>query len=74
LVQVDYEGSYHNGAGGLSFLDGHSEIKKWQDARTKPVLKPGQELSLGVACPRDPDIDWMQQRTSSKIVNPTRIN
>ena len=73
-IQVDMQASYHNGAGGLSFLDGHSEIKKWQDARTKPVLQPGQELPLGVACPRDVDIDWMQQRTSSKIINPTRIN
>jgi prepilin-type processing-associated H-X9-DG protein len=25
---VDYPASYHNGAGGLSFADGHSEIKK----------------------------------------------
>ena len=73
-IQVDYEASYHNGAGGFSFLDGHSEIKKWQDARTKPVLQPGQELPLGVAAPRDPDIEWIQPRTSSKIINPTRVN
>jgi prepilin-type N-terminal cleavage/methylation domain-containing protein/prepilin-type processing-associated H-X9-DG protein len=73
-VQVDYEASYHNGAGGFSFLDGHSEIKKWQDYRTMPKLQPGQELSLGVACPNDKDIEWIQPRTSSKIVNPTRVN
>jgi len=73
-IQVDYEASYHNGAGGFSFLDGHSEIKKWQDARTMPKLQPGQLLSLGIAAPRDPDIEWIQPRTSSKIINPTRVN
>ena len=28
---VDIPGTYHNGAGGLSYADGHSEIKKWSD-------------------------------------------
>jgi prepilin-type N-terminal cleavage/methylation domain-containing protein/prepilin-type processing-associated H-X9-DG protein len=28
---VDLPASYHNGAGGLSFADGHAEIKKWWD-------------------------------------------
>jgi prepilin-type processing-associated H-X9-DG protein len=73
-IQVDMQASYHNGAGGLSFLDGHSDIKKWQDPRTVPKLQPGQELTLGFAAPRDTDVDWMQQRSSSKIINPTRIN
>jgi prepilin-type N-terminal cleavage/methylation domain-containing protein/prepilin-type processing-associated H-X9-DG protein len=27
---VDYPASYHNNSGGLSFADGHSEIKKWR--------------------------------------------
>jgi len=27
---VDYPASYHNNAGGLTFADGHSEIKKWK--------------------------------------------
>ena len=31
---ANYPASYHNGAGGLSFADGHAEIKKWLDART----------------------------------------
>src|SRR5262249_19474035 len=31
---VDVPASYHNRAGGFSFADGHSEIKKWLDART----------------------------------------
>ena len=31
----DLPASYHNGACGFSFADGHSEIKKWRDDRTK---------------------------------------
>jgi prepilin-type N-terminal cleavage/methylation domain-containing protein len=72
--QVDMQASYHNGAGGLSYLDGHSEIKKWMDARTKPKLQPGVELTLNFAAPGDVDVDWMQQRTSSLVKNPTRVN
>ena len=45
---IDFPASYHNGAGGFSFADGHSEIKKWLDARTRPVLKKGQLIPLGV--------------------------
>jgi len=31
---VDWPGVYHNGACGISFGDGHSEIHKWKDPRT----------------------------------------
>lgn len=43
---VDYPASYHNSAAGLSFADGHSEIKKWVDPRTKPALKKGSHSTL----------------------------
>ena len=37
---VDLPASYHNGACGFSFADGHAEIKKWLDPSTLvPVLK-----------------------------------
>jgi prepilin-type N-terminal cleavage/methylation domain-containing protein/prepilin-type processing-associated H-X9-DG protein len=73
-IIVDYPAGYHNNACGFSFADGHSEIKKWQDPRTVPTLRKGQLLSLGVGSPNNKDIDWMQQRSSSKMVNPTRID
>jgi prepilin-type N-terminal cleavage/methylation domain-containing protein/prepilin-type processing-associated H-X9-DG protein len=72
-IMVDYPASYHNGAGGLAFADGHSEIKKWVDGRTTPSLRPGQLLPLGQPSPNNPDVEWLQERSSSKIVNPTRI-
>ena len=34
---VDYPASYHNRAGGFSFADGHSEIKRWLVSTTRPV-------------------------------------
>jgi len=74
VILVDYPASYHNRAGGLSFADGHSEIRKWVDPRTTPVLKPGQLLSLGVASPNNKDVIWMQERSSSKKAGATRQN
>jgi prepilin-type N-terminal cleavage/methylation domain-containing protein/prepilin-type processing-associated H-X9-DG protein len=65
-VIVDYPASYHNRAAGFSFADGHSEIHKWRDSRTTPVLKRGQLLPLGVASPKNPDVQWLQERTTAK--------
>jgi prepilin-type N-terminal cleavage/methylation domain-containing protein/prepilin-type processing-associated H-X9-DG protein len=64
---VDYPASYHNNAGGLSFADGHSEIKKWVDRRTTPVLRKGQFLSLNVASPNNPDVFWLMERSTRKL-------
>ena len=33
---IDFPASFHNGACGFSFADGHAEIHKWRDARTQP--------------------------------------
>jgi prepilin-type N-terminal cleavage/methylation domain-containing protein len=71
---VDYPASYHNRAGGLSFADGHSEIRKWVDPRTTPVLKAGQLLTLGIASPNNKDVEWLQERSSSKKLGATRQN
>ena len=61
---VDYPASYHNRAGGFSFADGHSEIKKWRDARTIPILKKGQLLPLNQPSPSNQDVVWMQDHST----------
>jgi prepilin-type N-terminal cleavage/methylation domain-containing protein/prepilin-type processing-associated H-X9-DG protein len=61
---VDYPASYHGGAGGLSFADGHSEIHKWLDARTRPVLRSGQLLQLNMNLPGDRDVVWLAQHAA----------
>jgi len=54
---------YHNFAGGLSFADGHAEIRKWLDPDTRSPRVP--------ATPRGPrDVPWMQERTSARISKP----
>jgi prepilin-type N-terminal cleavage/methylation domain-containing protein/prepilin-type processing-associated H-X9-DG protein len=60
---VDWPASYHNGACGIAFADGHSEIHKWLDNRSKPPVT-GTLLALGVTQPNNPDIAWLQARTS----------
>jgi prepilin-type N-terminal cleavage/methylation domain-containing protein/prepilin-type processing-associated H-X9-DG protein len=59
---VDYPASYHGGACGFAFADGHSEIHKWKDPRTTPPLKAG--LTLNVPSPNNPDVVWLQQHCS----------
>ena len=63
---VDYPASYHNRSGGLSFADGHSEIRKWKDARTIPVLRKGQNMPLDVPSRGNVDVMWMQERSTRK--------
>lgn len=59
---VDCPASYHNGAGGFSFADGHAEIKKWIDPRTKPPL---HKFAGGVQA-NNKDIFWMQDHSTRK--------
>ena len=65
---IDYPASYHNGACGFSFADSHAEIKRWLDPRTKPPATYTGTIN-GRASPNNPDIAWMQARTSSKATN-----
>lgn len=64
---IDYPGSYHNGAGGISFADGHAEIRKWLDARTRPAPKYNNDLTLNVPSPNNRDMIWLAERTSSRL-------
>ncbi len=57
----DWPGSYHNGACGFSFADGHSEIHKWTGpTRNRPVKAQGESLNPGWAAntPTDNDVIW----------------
>ncbi|MCW5559011.1 MAG: type II secretion system protein [Verrucomicrobiae bacterium] len=56
---VDAPAAYHNNAGGLSFADGHAEIKKWRDPQL--LGRKGQE-----GAPRDKGVDlkWLKARST----------
>jgi prepilin-type processing-associated H-X9-DG protein len=60
---VDYPASYHNNAGGFSFADGHSEIKKWRDGRITPSISKA-DRPLDVTSPNNKDVFWMQERST----------
>jgi prepilin-type N-terminal cleavage/methylation domain-containing protein/prepilin-type processing-associated H-X9-DG protein len=60
----DIPASYHNGACGFSFADGHSEIKKWLDKRTKPKVTKGGLASVSHA--NNPDVIWLWDKTTRK--------
>jgi prepilin-type N-terminal cleavage/methylation domain-containing protein/prepilin-type processing-associated H-X9-DG protein len=62
---VDFPASYHGRAAGILFGDGHAEIKKWRDSRTTPPLNPNGLITLDVASPNNPDVAWIQERSSS---------
>jgi prepilin-type N-terminal cleavage/methylation domain-containing protein/prepilin-type processing-associated H-X9-DG protein len=70
-TMVNWPATYHNFSGTFAFADGHSEIHKWLDGRTKhSPPKTGPGMTTGVTAtpqggPNNPDITWMQQRTSA---------
>jgi prepilin-type N-terminal cleavage/methylation domain-containing protein/prepilin-type processing-associated H-X9-DG protein len=64
---VDYPASYHNGAAGLSFADGHAEIKLWRDPRTTPALRKGQSLSLNINSANNQDMFWLMDHSTRRV-------
>jgi prepilin-type N-terminal cleavage/methylation domain-containing protein/prepilin-type processing-associated H-X9-DG protein len=71
---VDFPASYHNGACGFSFADGHAEIHKWQGSTIQPPVNlGGGSISVAsggavhnVSGTADiNDLTWLQQRTSA---------
>ncbi len=62
---TDLPASYHNGACGLGFADGHAEIKKWLEASTKVRVDPNHQYN-GFPAPNSRDIQWILQRTTAK--------
>jgi prepilin-type N-terminal cleavage/methylation domain-containing protein/prepilin-type processing-associated H-X9-DG protein len=63
-ILIDFPASYHGGAGGLAFADGHSEIHKWRDSRTIPPI--GKLAGLNVASPDNQDVYWTMERSTRK--------
>ncbi len=61
---VDLPASYHNGACGFGFADGHAEIKKWLESSTRLPVKQSQYN--GFPAPNSRDIKWILERSSAK--------
>ncbi len=67
---IDYPASYHNGAAGFAFADGHSEIHKWMGTGIQIPINWSGGANVGSASHAagnsSADVLWLQQRTSSK--------
>lgn len=62
----DAPASYHNGAGGISFADGHSEIHKWRSSATKfPVSTVSYNAPAFDVLGRE-DYRWLMERMAVK--------
>jgi len=57
---VDWPATYHGDAGSWTFVDGHSEIKKWRDARTTSPTRSNSS-------PKNPDVFWMMDKSTRKV-------
>ncbi len=63
---IDFPASFHNGAGGISFSDGHAEIRKWLDPRTRAPVHYDNSLQLNVASDNNQDMIWLSDRTTRR--------
>ncbi len=69
---TDEPASYHNGAAGLSFADGHSEIHKWLGSNSGPAPGTGVKRAThfdywhGAKVDRTPDYPWMSDHIPRK--------
>ncbi len=65
----DLPASYHNGACGFSFADGHGEIKKWKDPQSiSPIQKThpaGVQGANGYGTTSIRDNAWLAARTTA---------
>jgi prepilin-type N-terminal cleavage/methylation domain-containing protein/prepilin-type processing-associated H-X9-DG protein len=62
---IDFPASYHNGAAGLAFADGHSEIHKWLGSKIKAPVKYNNALALNVAAGDSlRDVIWWADNTT----------
>jgi prepilin-type N-terminal cleavage/methylation domain-containing protein/prepilin-type processing-associated H-X9-DG protein len=67
--------SSHNGGGTLSFADGHAELRKWRDWRTKVPVKEGYYIAIlpeWRTLPVNEDVVWLRQRTTGPKVPDSR--
>lgn len=65
---IDFPASFHNGACGFSFADGHSEIHKWKGSRIRPAAVYTGTMALNVSANPNsgPDVRWMAENSTVK--------
>jgi prepilin-type N-terminal cleavage/methylation domain-containing protein/prepilin-type processing-associated H-X9-DG protein len=68
---IDGPATYHNGGGGLSFADGHAEIKRWTDQAVltewaSPTIAPGNPGYVRLTPEQNPprDLSFLQSAST----------
>jgi prepilin-type processing-associated H-X9-DG protein len=57
--------SYHDGAAGISFADGHAAVHPWNQGSTKPPNYPdAADLPIDLNKSQAADFEWLAERTS----------
>ncbi len=64
IYMIDVPASYHNGAGGISFADGHAETHKWLDTRTRAPTTGKYMVSSVVPSPGNRDMVYLSEHAS----------
>ena len=66
---VDMPASFHNGACGFSFADGHAEIHKWRGSKIKNarIRYAIMALPVGSAGDSGVDVQWMADNTTVTV-------
>ena len=59
-----FPATHHNRSGVISFADGHTEAHRWRDPRTFQTAALGVKIGHDVVSPGNPDLAWIQARTS----------
>ena len=61
---IDFPASYHNGAAGLSFADGHSEVHRWVGSRIRAAATYTGTMALNVPAGDSlNDVKWWSDNT-----------
>ena len=63
----DMPASYHGGACGISFADGHSEIHKWKSGSSKVPVTTISFSPLAIDALGREDIRWLMERTGVRL-------
>jgi len=64
---IDFPASYHNGAAGLSFADGHSEVHRWVGSKIRAAATYTGTMPLNVpAGDSINDVKWWSDNTTVK--------
>jgi prepilin-type N-terminal cleavage/methylation domain-containing protein/prepilin-type processing-associated H-X9-DG protein len=61
---INNPGTYHGNGGGLSFADGHAEIKAWKDGNLLSANRTVKYNGAKIMADNSGDLSWLQQRST----------